>query len=74
MIDITSYRLKIGTFSQKIRRQKFTSRFDNNYQAKNGKKVLLMLQVILKFILLLSFLTGHNLDSGNFGNKPQGGF
>ena len=58
MIDISTYRIRIGTFSQKIRNRKsgFINRFDSKYQDKSGEHFLSFLQVIFKVTLIISLL------------------
>ena len=59
MIDISTYRCRIGTFTQlfRIKKSRFINRFDRVYQDSSGNQALKCLQNLMKFILLVIFIS-----------------
>ena len=82
MIDITTYRCRIGNFSQlvKNKKSKFINKFDMMYQDKSGTQTFKFIKSILKVLLLVTFLSSGSFSSvtarqcvlpGKFGGLLQ---
>ena len=58
MIDINLYRIRIGTFSQKVRKMKFLNKYETTDEISNkaGLKTLLTVKLLLKIILVFFLL------------------
>ena len=71
MIDINTYRCRIGRFSQTVRnkKSKFINKFDRICQDKTGYQALKCLQILFKIMLWVMLLSTEG-NSVNFCDLP----
>ena len=82
MIDITTYRSRIGQFSQKISQRKYLYRREFYYkycwnENSAGKNAFIGTKVFLKIVVILTLLSGSSSpllsDAGELGQAVHGG-
>ena len=74
MIDISSYRCRIGRFCQvfKCKKSAFINKYDRHYRDKSGYQTLQCLQIIFKLILIIVLLAGGEGSQFNLLGQSAG--